>query len=77
MIEETLCPLCSGKMTSRMNRSTGQRFWGCNQYPKCKGTRDTDGNANRGIESGDSHGDDDRMPSERRRGYDTGRWRNQ
>lgn len=46
MIEETLCPECHGKMTSRVNRSTGQRFWGCNDYQRCKGTRNTDGEAN-------------------------------
>ena len=35
------CPDCGGKMVSR----TGQygRFWGCADYPKCKGTRDSMG----------------------------------
>lgn len=43
MIENLKCPECDGPMTSRKNSTTGQRFWGCNRYPKCRGTRDTDG----------------------------------
>lgn len=43
VIEETRCPECGGPMVSRLNRATNQRFWGCQQYPKCNGTRDTDG----------------------------------
>ena len=42
-MDSNACPLCGSKMVSRQTRSTGQRFWGCSQYPKCKGTRDTDG----------------------------------
>ena len=42
-IQETLCPICKGKMVSRQNRTNGQFFWGCATYPACKGTRDTDG----------------------------------
>ncbi len=30
-------------MVSRLNTKTGQRFWGCAQFPECRGTRDTDG----------------------------------
>ena len=37
------CPECGGPMTSRANKSSGQRFWGCNDFPTCRGTRDTDG----------------------------------
>ena len=43
MIEETLCPECGEQMVSRVNKTTGQRFFGCSNYPTCKGTRDTDG----------------------------------
>ena len=43
MIEETLCPLCNGKMISRVNSKTGSRFWGCADFPVCKGTRDSMG----------------------------------
>ena len=42
-MEETLCPECGGPMASRANKTTGQRFWGCKNYPTCRGTRDTDG----------------------------------
>lgn len=41
--ENVKCPECGSPMTSRKNNKTGQRFWGCNNYPVCKGTRDTDG----------------------------------
>jgi ssDNA-binding Zn-finger/Zn-ribbon topoisomerase 1 len=75
MIEDTKCPVCDGPMTSRKNSTTGQRFWGCNQYPKCKGTRNTDGDApRRNIEDVE---DDRAMPSDRFRQNDRGRWRNQ
>lgn len=38
---EVKCPECGGPMVSR----TGQfgRFWGCKNYPQCKGTRDSQG----------------------------------
>lgn len=32
-------------MASRQNKTSGQRFWGCKDFPNCKGTRDTDGNS--------------------------------
>jgi len=67
-MKETTCPECGGPMTSRANRTTGQRFWGCNNYPTCKGTRDTDGESpqeRRGEMS----------PSERQHDNDRRRWR--
>ena len=42
-MEETLCPECGEPMVSRANKTPGQRFWGCSNYPACKGTRNTDG----------------------------------
>lgn len=39
------CPLCNGKMISRLARATQRRFWGCASFPTCRGTRDTDGEA--------------------------------
>jgi ssDNA-binding Zn-finger/Zn-ribbon topoisomerase 1 len=41
--ENVKCPECGGTMVSRLNKATQQRFWGCMRFPKCKGTRDTDG----------------------------------
>ena len=52
--ETVACPLCDGPMSSRVNRKTGQRFWGCNAFPECKGTRDTDG-----LSYGDRQREDD------------------
>lgn len=42
-VENLKCPTCDGPMVSRLNRTTEQRFWGCKDYPKCRGTRNTDG----------------------------------
>ena len=39
------CPACGEPMVSRANKTTGQRFWGCVNYPTCRGTRDTDGDS--------------------------------
>lgn len=33
-----LCPRCKKKMVLRKVRATGEQFWGCSQYPDCKGT---------------------------------------
>ena len=74
MIENVKCPQCDGPMTSRKNNSTGQRFWGCDAYPKCKGTRNTDGDAPRHREFYDESVSD-RSPSDRQRDNDRGRWR--
>lgn len=40
-IEDTKCPECGLKMVSR-NGKYGT-FWGCSDYPACKGTRDSMG----------------------------------
>lgn len=40
-IPHTLCPICEAKMVPR-NGPHG-KFWGCPNYPKCKGTRDSMG----------------------------------
>lgn len=41
LIEETLCPECGEKMISR--KGAYGVFWGCSTYPKCSGTRDSEG----------------------------------
>jgi restriction system protein len=36
------CPLCGSEMIQRVakkGKNLGNSFWGCSQYPKCKGTR--------------------------------------
>jgi hypothetical protein len=38
----TDCPLCSGTMVLRAAKkgnNAGKSFWGCSNYPRCKGTR--------------------------------------
>ena len=40
--EAPQCPTCNSEMelrTARRGPNAGKRFWGCSQYPKCKGTR--------------------------------------
>ena len=32
------CPKCGVPMVEKSNRATGQQFWGCTSYPKCRGT---------------------------------------
>lgn len=39
--ENVKCPDCDGEMVSR--KSQYGTFWGCKDYPKCKGTRDSSG----------------------------------
>lgn len=38
-IENVKCPECSGEMISRTGKFGV--FWGCKNYPECKGTRDS------------------------------------
>lgn len=41
-----VCPDCDGPMTlrtARRGRNAGGLFWGCDDYPRCKGTRDHEG----------------------------------
>jgi hypothetical protein len=36
------CPICNALMIKRLARrgvSAGSSFWGCSNYPKCRGTR--------------------------------------
>jgi restriction system protein len=32
------CPQCAAAMVERKNRGSGQAFWGCSTYPRCRGT---------------------------------------
>jgi hypothetical protein len=34
------CPNCKEMMVKRSNKTTGDGFWGCSNYPDCKGTRE-------------------------------------
>lgn len=36
---EPYCPKCGARMVLRQNRRTKERFWGCNLWPDCDGTR--------------------------------------
>lgn len=79
MIENVKCPDCDGPMTSRKNKSTGQRFWGCKKFPQCRGVRDTDGKVRtrQSVRDYDDEPASDRSPSDHRRDNDRARWRHQ
>lgn len=46
-------------MISRLNKRENSRFWGCSNYPKCKGTRDSDG-----LSYKDKHPDDNEQEND-------------
>lgn len=37
------CPVCSSPMKVRKNRTTDEYFFGCTQYPDCRGLREITG----------------------------------
>ncbi len=51
------CPDCRGQMVRRKNKASGTEFFGCATFPKCRGTRELDGEApwDREIASGGDH----------------------
>lgn len=57
--ENLKCPDCDGEMVSR--KSIHGIFWGCKGYPKCKGTRNSDGSSKsemrRLAQENSGHGD--------------------
>ena len=68
-VEDVTCPECGGKMKARVSKHGA--FWGCAAYPKCKGTRNADGQSKGERSPGSSEHeepDDTRLPSERRGG---------
>lgn len=52
---EPYCPECGARMVLRTRRSDGERFWGCSNYPECKGTRQI-------LSDGRPEGDGDELP---------------
>lgn len=51
--ENVKCPECDGPMVSR--KSKFGVFWGCKNYPICKGTRDSMGRSKQDRESEDNN----------------------
>jgi hypothetical protein len=35
---DEICPSCSGKLVTRINRTNGEHFIGCKNYPDCQYT---------------------------------------
>lgn len=72
-IENVACPDCGGPMTPRT--SAHGKFWGCKAYPRCRGTRNSMGDARTRFESDtDYRRDEDELPSRRQAGNDRRRW---
>jgi len=41
--EMMMCPRCKSPMVKRVAKkgtNAGQEFWGCSEFPRCRGTRD-------------------------------------
>lgn len=36
---DEICPLCGGKLVARINKTNGEHFVGCKNYPECKYTK--------------------------------------
>ena len=57
MSSEPSCPICSSKMvlrTARRGSNAGNQFWGCSQYPRCKGITNIDSDEQKQAESVDN-----------------------
>lgn len=56
--ENVKCPDCNGEMIPRSSQYG--KFWGCKDYPKCRGTRDSMGRskADRDAEARENNKDD-------------------
>lgn len=68
--ENVTCPDCNGPMTSRT--SAHGVFWGCKAYPKCKGTRNSMGDARTRFEADVDERHE--LPSQRWASRDRRRW---
>ena len=70
--ENVRCPDCDGPMVARSSQHG--KFWGCASYPRCKGTRNSDGEARRPRRDEDDIEPDDAMPSQQWNSRDRRRW---
>lgn len=69
--ENVKCPDCDGPMVART--SAHGKFWGCKAYPKCRGTRNSLGDAPRRSDA-EADGSESVLPSQQRRERDRRRW---
>ena len=68
--ENVTCPECNGPMVPRT--SAHGKFWGCKDYPRCKGTRNVMGEGR--VPGGEPWGEDASLQSDRWRERDRRRW---
>lgn len=64
---EPSCPACGARMVLRTRRSDGDKFWGCPQFPICRGA------LNIGSD-GLPETDDDELPTRKNGGHDGFLW---
>jgi ssDNA-binding Zn-finger/Zn-ribbon topoisomerase 1 len=76
-----LCPTCGSGMILRTAHRTGNEFYGCRNFPKCRGIRNLDGSTGIGSRinsSADDPRDHDELdfdaPSNMQRRNDRRRW---
>lgn len=55
--ENVKCPDCGGPMVPRTSQHG--KFWGCQSYPRCKGTRDSLGQSKRERDEASGDTEDD------------------
>lgn len=70
--ENVRCPNCEGPMVPRTSQHG--KFWGCANYPRCKGTRNAEGESKQRFDD-DRDPEPEDMPSNRWRDRDKSRWR--
>ena len=70
--ENVTCPECDGPMVPRTSQYG--KFWGCKAYPRCKGTRNVEGEAPQRFDNDSYQEAEETLPSERQRGNDRKRW---
>jgi restriction system protein len=64
------CPLCGKLMvvrTARKGKQSGSQFWGCSEYPECRGTRKLQSDRSDGSDGSDGSDQNQAARSERNR----------
>ena len=55
LVSEHACPTCGGKMLKRFRRWDNQPFWGCENFPDCRGVVNMDGSVGRNRKDEDGN----------------------
>ena len=75
-VTEYKCPVCGeGPMIERTRKRDGNPFFGCRNFPRCRGTRDGDGSANANA-NGNGNGNGRPKSNRYQRANGNENWRN-